>query len=330
MAKFSKMIKVFLIALSVIFSQSCNKVTQKTQESEATVNVPSFVADSAYIYIQKQVNFGPRVPNTKAHTQCADYLSESLKNFGAEVHVQKVQLTAYNGEKLNASNIIGVFNPTASRRILLCAHWDSRPWSDHDSDPANRYKPVMGANDGASGVGVLLEIARQLGENSAPVGVDIVFFDAEDYGPHEDFKGNAEDAWCLGSQYWSANPHTVPYSAMYGILLDMVGAKDATFFKEYFSMYYAASVVNKVWDKAQELGFSDFFIHKESGAITDDHYYVNKISGIPCIDIIDYNSSREKGFGDYWHTINDTMDNISVNTLHAVGTTLINVIFSEK
>lgn len=314
----------------MLLSQACRQNVQKTEQQTTPASVPRFLADSAYAFIQKQVDFGPRVPNTEAHALCAVYLAKSLEKYGAGVQVQNVKLTAYNGDVLNASNIVGVYNPDSANRILLCAHWDSRPWSDHDPDPANRNKPVTGANDGASGVGVLLEIARQLGEKAPGIGVDIVFFDAEDYGPHEDFKGNAPDAWCLGSQYWAANPHTSSYNAMYGILLDMVGAHGATFFKEYFSMYYAAPVVNKIWNKAQEIGFSDYFLHKAGGAVTDDHYYVNTIAGIPCVNIIDYNPTRNNGFVDYWHTVNDTMENISVNTLHAVGTTLMHIIYTEK
>lgn len=314
----------------MLFSQACRQTAQKTEEKSNSNPLLQFSADSAYTYVQKQVDFGPRVPNTAAHVQCSAYLTNALKSYGAEVHVQNVKLTAYNGDILNSSNIIGVYNPASTKRILLCAHWDSRPWSDHDPDKANRYKPVTGANDGASGVGVLLEVARQMSKSLPAVGVDIVFFDAEDYGPHEDFKGEAPDAWCLGSQYWAKNPHTQPYNAMYGILLDMVGGEGATFYKEYFSMYYAAPVVNKIWNKAQELGFSDYFIHKAGGAVTDDHYYINTLAGIPCVDIIDYNTSGKSGFVPYWHTVNDTMENISKNTLHAVGTTLMHVIYSEK
>ncbi len=326
------MSKIILIVISMLFTQACRQTSQKTEQKPNPIPSPSlhFSADSAYNYVQKQVDFGPRVPNTQAHVQCAAYLTETLKKFGAEVHVQNVKLTAYNGDVLNASNIIGVYNPSSTKRILLCAHWDCRPWSDHDPDPANRYKPVTGANDGASGVGVLLEIARQLSDSLPAVGVDIVLFDAEDYGPHEDYSGKTEDAWCLGSQYWAKNPHVQSYNAMYGILLDMVGDANATFYKEYFSKYYAATIVNKVWNMAQELGFNDYFIHQAGGAVTDDHYYVNTLTGIPCIDIIDYKPSGKSGFVPYWHTVSDTMENISKNTLHAVGTTVLQVIYAEK
>lgn len=322
--------RFILIALSIVQLAACRQATQKTNIESIPVNVPAFSSDSAYHYIKTQVDFGARVPNSIEHTQCAEYLASSLKRFGADVIEQKADLTAFDGKILHATNIIGVFNPAATTRILLCSHWDSRPWSDHDSDPANFNKPVMGANDGASGVGVLMEIARQMGMSQPTVGVDIVFFDAEDYGPPQNFQGESEDSWCLGSQYWSGNPHKEKYNARFGILLDMVGAPNATFYKEEISTYYAAPIVNLVWDKAQKLGFNQYFIAEKCGGITDDHLYVNKITGIPCIDIIHYNPNSDKGFGEYWHTINDTMENIDKNTLHAVGTTVMHLVYSEK
>lgn len=323
--------KIYIFILFIFILSGCKQATQSGKQKVAEqIQVPAFVADSAYQYIQTQVDFGPRVPNTEAHLQCAAYLSAKLKSFGAEVTEQKAELKAFNGTVLNAVNVIGSFQPEKQKRILLFAHWDSRPWSDHDPDPANYNTPVLGANDGASGVGVLLEIARQLGQTAPEVGVDIIFFDAEDYGAPETFTGNSEDSWCLGSQYWARNPHKSGYKADYGILLDMVGAPGATFYKEQISMHYAAHIVKKVWDKAQKLGFSQYFINEELGAITDDHLYINRIAGIPSIDIIQYDKYSSKGFGHYWHTINDTMENIDKGTLHAVGTTVMHVVYSEK
>lgn len=322
--------KIFLLVLVFFQLFACRQSTQTTITKEIQVNVPEFSPDSAYVYINNQVKIGPRVPNTREHKQCAAYLTETLKRFGAQVIEQNADLTAFDGKVLHSTNIIGVFNPELTNRILLCSHWDSRPWSDHDPNPANFNKPVLGANDGASGVGVLLEIARQLRKQNANVGVDIVFFDAEDYGAPQNAQGNNEDSWCLGSQYWSKNPHTENYNARFGILLDMVGAPGATFYKEEISVYYAAPIVNKVWDKAHQLGFNQYFISEKSGAITDDHLYINRLTGIPCIDIIQYNPNSNNGFGDYWHTTNDTMENIDKNTLNAVGSTLMNVIYTEK
>ena len=291
---------------------------------------PAFSADSAYHYIQQQVDFGPRIPNTPEHIACADYLANSLTRFGATVTKQHADLKAFDGTILKAINIIGAFNPEAKTRVLLFAHWDTRPWADHDADPANHKKPVLGANDGGSGVGVLLEIARQIGLRQPAIGIDIIFFDAEDYGAYETANTESSDSWCLGSQHWAQNPHTPGYRARYGILLDMVGAKNATFYREQISDYYAKHIVDKVWNTAASLGFSNYFINKRGGAITDDHLYINKLAGIPSIDIIQYDPNTENGFGDYWHTVNDTMENIDKNTLMAVGTTVLHVVYNEQ
>ena len=218
---------------------------------------PLFDADSAYAYVEKQVSFGYRVPNTPAHKACGDYLASELKRFGAQVYEQEATLTAYDGTPLESRNIIGSFNPDKDKRILLFAHWDTRPYSDHDPDPANHKKPLDGADDGASGVGALLEIARQIGMKAPETGVDIIFFDAEDYGTPEfakDRYNDTSDTWCLGSRFWGKNPHKPGYKAEFGILLDMVGAKDAVFYKEYISMKYAARYVDEVWEAARNLG----------------------------------------------------------------------------
>lgn len=322
--------KIFIFSILVLVLFGCGLRKKEQTENTKQLNVPTFNADSAYNYVQAQVNFGARVPNTEAHKKCAQYLSSKLKSFGATVTEQHALLTAFDGTKLESINIIGSFNPSAKERVLLFAHWDSRPWADNDPNPANHTKPVMGANDGASGVGVLLEIARQLNAQKANIGVDIIFFDAEDYGAPQSVAGNTEDSWCLGTQYWCGNLHVPNYSAKFGILLDMVGAPNATFYKEQFSMQYASDIVNKVWSTAQSLGFSNYFKNDPIGAITDDHVYVNKLLGIPSLDIIHYrNEGQNSGFGHYWHTVNDTMDNIDKNTLHAVGTTVLHVVYNE-
>lgn len=325
---------LFLLSLSLLFA-SCTKTTKTNQTNNSVeisrAEVPVFSADSAYAFIKKQVDFGPRVPNTKAHRACADFLTEKLKSYGAEVVVQKADLKAFDGTTLKAKNIIGSFRPEIDTRILLFAHWDTRPWSDHDADPANYNKPILGANDGASGVGILLEIARQLSIQKPEAGVDIIFFDAEDYGaPDKQATAETNDSWCLGSQYWSKNKHKPGYRAKYGILLDMVGGRNATFYREQISDHYAPYLVDKVWNIAASLGFSNYFMNKTGGAVTDDHLYVNKLGGIPSIDVIHQELHSSTGFGSFWHTQNDTMDNIDKNTLQAVGTTLLHVIYNEK
>jgi Zn-dependent M28 family amino/carboxypeptidase len=273
------------------------------------------------------MDFGARVPNTEAHRQCADFLIKTLQKYADNVITQDAKLKAFNGTILNSKNIIAEFNPQAHSRILLCSHWDSRPFADQEKDENKRKMPVPAANDGASGVGVLLEVARLLSITKPSIGIDIIFFDAEDYGQSEHSKGeNVEDSWCLGTQYWAKNLHRPNYSAKFGILLDMVGAPNATFAMEGTSVYYANDIIEKVWDVAAKSGYSDYFIYKKTSAITDDHSYVNSIAGIPCIDIIHYDPSTSSGFGSYWHTLNDNMSNIDKKTLKAVGQTLMNLI----
>lgn len=319
-------------ALACILYCACGNKTQPNTISQPYQRLsPDFDADSAYSFVDKQVAFGPRVPNTAQHVACGNYLVAKLNEYGAKVEEQKMILTAYNGTKLNARNIIGSFAPENDKRILLFAHWDSRPYADHDADKNNFQTPILGANDGASGVGVLLEVARAISKQAPKVGIDIIFFDAEDYGT-PDFVNNAASGewWCLGSQYWAKNPHVHDYKAKYGILLDMVGASDATFYYEYVSKKYASGVLEKVWSTARQLGYGKYFISTENGGITDDHVPVNQIRKIPCIDIIDYKADAENGFFPQWHTVKDDMDIIDKNTLKAVGQTLLEVIYKEK
>ena len=261
----------------------------------------AFNADSAYAFITAQCDFGPRVPGTEAHRLTGDYLAGKLRGYGAVVTEQRMELTTFDGTGIDARNIIGEFNPSASRRILLLAHWDCRPWADNDPKVENRKRPVPGANDGASGVGVLLEVARQMSLKQPSVGIDILFVDAEDWGD----SGGGEETWALGTQYWTKNPHKLGYRPMFGILLDMVGAEDARFAREYFSMQYARGIVDEVWKIAQESGYGNYFSNEYGGAVTDDHVFVNR-AGIPCIDIIDQNNSTGTGFFEEWHTISDT------------------------
>ncbi len=325
---------IFAVCLVLSFiTCACNNKTAKTSSVEDYQKVsPDFDGDSAYVFVDKQVAFGPRVPNTKEHIACGDYLVSELKRFGADVQEQKMILTAYDGTKLNARNIIGSYGLDKKSRVLLFAHWDTRPYSDHDSNSENHHKPLLGANDGASGVGVLLEVARIIQSKSPEVGIDIIFFDAEDYGmPDFAEKSLIEgNTWCLGSQYWAKNPHTPNYKAKYGILLDMVGADGATFYKEEYSRIYARNIVEKVWSTAGQLSLGKFFIGENMGGITDDHVPVNEIRQIPSIDIIDYKPNTENGFFHSWHTQKDDMSNISKETLKAVGQTVLEVIYKEK
>jgi len=305
-----------------------------TSESVLTTKAPDFSGDSAYFFVEKQVAFGPRVPNSAAHRNCGDYLIAMLKQYGGEVTVQEFTATAYDRTPLQARNIIAAFNPKATKRILLAAHWDTRHVADKDS--TRTRQPIDGANDGASGVGVLLEVARVLSSASQKptVGIDIILFDVEDYGIPEfedrskyvSPENNAE-FYCLGSQYWGKNPHKPGYSAYYGILLDMVGGKNSTFYKEGSSVKYASGIVDKVWTIAQALGYSQYFRNEQAPEIIDDHVYINEYARIPCIDIIDF--GLNSNFGAYHHTHADDMSIIDRTTLKAVGQTVLQTVYQE-
>lgn len=324
------MIRYIIIAFSVALMllggcSSTSKSEKNTAESDTVMKAPvKFSADSAYAYVKRQCDFGPRVPGTDAHRLCGDFIVNTLKRFGATVIEQTGKVKTFDGVTLDLRNIIAQINPDADSRILLLAHWDCRPWADKDPDEAKRRTPVMGANDAASGVAVLLEIARAMQEHAPNIGVDIMLVDAEDWGDDE---GGNEDSWALGTQYWTRNMHQQGYRAMYGILLDMVGTKHATFFQEYYSMIYAPAVVREVWRIAAALGHSRYFINKPGGGITDDHVPVNK-AGIPCIDIIDMRMDSQYGFFEGWHTTDDVMHHIDAATLEAVGETVLTLIYS--
>jgi glutaminyl-peptide cyclotransferase len=329
--------KIFFLGIVLVaFAVACDSDKDKkstsntTQNTVANIAVPAFNADSAYLYVKQQVDFGYRIPNTVAHVKCGDYLVTQLKSYGAAVIEQNFQATAFDGTMLKSRNIIGSINPKATKRILLAAHWDSRPFAENDT--VNKNKPIDGANDGASGVGVLLEVARaiQTSATKINVGIDIIFFDSEDYGYSEGMPGsNKADSWCLGSQYWAKNLHSPNYRAYYGILLDMVGAKDAVFAMEGTSMHYAPEVMKKVWDNAAKLGYGNIFINKLTNAITDDHSYVNNLAKIPMIDIVEYNDEENDYFAWYHHTHHDNMNVIDAKTLKAVGQTLLETIYYE-
>ena len=331
---------VIIAALALALVSCGNKQTKETpkpkDEPKKTVVVPDFNADSAYQFVAKQTAFGPRVPETPAHAQCAEWLSETLNAFADTVIVQEFRTKLYTGKGIDGKNIIATFHPEAKKRIVLCSHWDSRPFADHDPDAANTHKPIDGANDGASGVGVLLECARLFKAQPLPenLGIDIVLFDLEDYGPHQDeaekYYDDRVNFWALGSQYWSKNPHVYGYHAYYGILLDMVGGSNPNFPKEYYSQGYAAWVSNKVWRKAADLGYRSSFTNELGAMISDDHIPMNVIAGIPTIDIIDLQpNSINECFPDVWHTTNDNLENISKETLGMVGKVLVNMIFLE-
>lgn len=328
----------FLFPLSsfLLIATSCGLRKQATTETETITAVgPAFNADSAYLFCQQQCDFGPRTMNSKAHDDCEQWIINKFKGYGMSVVPQKCDLKGYDGTTLHSTNIIASYKPDLTDRILLCAHWDSRPWADNDPDEANWKKPVMAANDGASGVAVMLEIARLLSPDSCrlspTLGIDFICFDAEDYGfPQWETTDDPGNTWALGAQYWAEHPHTAGYKARYGILLDMVGGQGAQFYQEIMSKHYAKHIVDKVWKAAAVVGYGSSFPMSEGSAITDDHIPVNTTANIPCIDIIPYYPTCEQStFGPTWHTLNDDMAHLDKNTLQAVGQTVIQVLFSE-
>lgn len=322
-----------IIALAAVLMTACgnSKSSVTTTETAEQPVGPAFSADSAYQFCQQQCDFGPRTMNSEAHERCGEWIADKFRHYGLDVTLQHADLRGYDGTVLKSTNIIASYKPEQQDRILICAHWDSRPWADNDPDEANHRKPVLAANDGASGVAVMLELARQI--DSLQIGVDFICFDAEDWGTPQwaETDGNDSDTWALGAQYWADNLHREGYTARYGILLDMVGGQGARFHQENISMYFASDVVKRVWAAAEVVGYGSYFPKEEGGGITDDHLPVNQKAHIPCIDIIPYYPDCEaSSFGPTWHTVNDDMQHIDKNTLQAVGQTLIQVLFSEQ
>lgn len=318
--------KLVILLAFVVFSceKKRDKSANSTEKPNRIVNVPQFNADSAYFFVKKQVDFGPRIPNTEAHRKTGDYLVNTFKKYGATVVTQEFESTTYDGKRLKLKNIIASYFPQRQKRVLLAAHWDARPFASKDK--VNKDKPFDAANDGASGVGVILEIARTIQASPAPeIGIDLILFDGEDWGNETD---HDPESWCLGSQYWSKQKHKSNYSAYYGIVLDMVGGKNAQFYREGASLQYAPKIVENVWNTAERLGYSHLFVKRNTGELTDDHVFINQFAKIPTIDIITHDP--ESGFGTFHHTQDDNMNLISKETLKGVGETLLNVVYYEE
>lgn len=333
---------LFAALLFTTATVSCKSGKASAQEEQPVAVGPEFSGDSAFAFCAAQCDFGPRTMNSVAHDKCGAWIVQKFTDYGLEVHQQKADLKGWDGTMLHSTNIIARFNPQAERRIIICAHWDCRPWADNDPDSLNWRKPVLAANDAASGVGVMLELARLLQKDTTLViGIDFVCFDAEDYGiPQwaELSQPITEDTWALGAQYFAqhlpdlaqeinADGRSIEYR--YGILLDMVGGQGSRFYKEGFSTHYAGPIVEKIWRAANEAGVGSYFMNEAGGTVTDDHKPLNEV-GIPTVDIIPYHPDCEaSSFGPTWHTVNDDMEHLDANVLQAVGQTLIQVIYSE-
>lgn len=320
------------LKLSIIVLVSVGFLISCSEEDNARLNfepqgreVPTFNADSAYQFVQKQVSFGPRNPNSEGHQQTKEYLLDKLRSYAGDqaVYPQEFTSVGYKGDTLALTNIIAAFNMRSSDRIMLCAHWDTRPRADKDSQ--NPDKPILGADDGGSGVGVLIELARLFEENPPPIGVDIVLFDGEDYGREGDLS-----KYFLGSRYWANNPPVKGYSPRFGILLDMVGGENAKFPKEQYSMRFAPALVNELWAIADDKGLENLFVDTEGNSISDDHVVINKILGIPTINVIRHTpGTNGSQFAPYWHTHGDNMQIISKETMQGVGSVLSELIYNR-
>lgn len=315
----------FTILILALLLISCSDQGANLEFERQGRDVPEFNAENAYNFVEEQVEFGPRVPNTNAHRLVKDYLREKLtESAGARnVFVQEFEQTVY-GDTLTMFNVLAGFGLQHQDRILLAAHWDSRPRAEED--PVNPNSPIPGADDGGSGVGVLLELARIFSENDLPIGVDIIFFDGEDYGEVSDL-----EHYFLGARHWSNNPPVPGYNPRFGILLDMVGGENAIFSKESYSMRFAPNLVDEIWSIAESMGYDNLFVNQRGGAVADDHIIVQQQAGIPMINII-HHTVDENGavqFPPYWHTQNDSMEIIDRATLRAVGDVLLELIYNR-
>lgn len=321
----------FLILMSCSDDKPSATVAQEEQPSaqylsEGPVTIPPFDPASAFSKIEQQLSFGPRHPGSAGHKACRDWMAATLESYGATVTIQSFKAKKHDGLPFDASNVIGSFNPDATVRVLLSAHWDTRAVGDYDPDASKKQQPIPGADDGGSGVAVLLEIARLLQANPVKYGVDIVLFDAEDQGLDN---GRNPLSWCQGAQYWARTPHVKHYKAEFGIHLDMVGSQGARFAREGYSRQYAPQILDKVWKLAQGMGYGSHFVNEMEGPVTDDHKFVNEIARIPTINIINKPLGSQTGFGHYWHTHADDIGVIDQRTLKAVGQVVTAVLYNK-
>lgn len=323
---------LLLAALPFLFACKGSQKASSEADTIALQPCPEFCQDSAMQSINVQCAFGPRVTGSEAHRQCGDYIVAQFQKYGCTVTEQTTELQGYDGTPLPVRNIIASTLPDCKDRVLLCAHWDCRPWADHDPDEANHRTPILAANDAASGVAMMLELARQIQQMPLDYGIDFICFDAEDLGVPEWDEANYPDAdtWCLGSKYWAQNPHKEGYTARYGLLFDMVGGRGAKFAQEGYSRQYANTVVQMLWHLAQQIGYGAFFPIKDGGWVTDDHVPVNQVANVPCVDIISSFETGPSSFGPTWHTVSDTPENIDPAVLKAVGQSVLQLLYNDN
>jgi Zn-dependent M28 family amino/carboxypeptidase len=308
-----------------IFTMSLSACDFSCAPKEKNLTPPHFNADYSFNQIIQYEKFGPKVPGTPEHQKAGDWIISEMKSLGLMVIEQKTEATNFEGKKIPVRNIIASFRPELKKRVLLSAHWDNRPFADQDKK--NKDKPILGVNDGGSGVVVLMGIAKAISEfkdfKSFQTGIDFAFWDAEDWGNPSD-----ANSYCLGSQYWASHPVPENYKAQYGINFDMVGRIGSVFPVENYSLQNAGPIVQKLKVAAKKIGYQDFFPDYRIGPIVDDHYFVAEGRGIPMVDLI--YMSPEGRFPPEWHTHDDTSEFISRDVLKAVGQTTIQTIFDSE
>jgi len=292
---------LFLFCLGLILLAGCGSGSR-----------PVFDGQQAYQFLSAQCGFGPRNPGSPGHHKALEFLKSELEKCSNLVKLQSFSATdPVTREKLELTNLQVTFYPQAQRRILLCAHWDTRPWADRDPDSTKHSTPIMGANDGASGVAILLQLARIISQSQPKFGVDMVFFDGEDMGT----EAHPQD-FCQGSQFFAQN--SGDYRPQAAILLDMVGDSSLKIYKEEYSSKYAPGSVELVWGRAKQLKLG-CFVDSVGYAVWDDHVPLLQ-KGIPCADIIDFTYP-------YWHTMQDTPDKCSAASLEKVGRLLVSILY---
>lgn len=306
-----------------LFLSGCRSHSQTLAPSAAaaipgavstSVGGPNFSGAEAFDMLKAQCDFGPRKPGTAAHELCKDYIVKQLTPYA-----DKIVTTHWNWRDdsrhvtLPLTNILAIINPGASKKVMLFTHWDTRPTADQELDVANKKKPILGADDGASGTAALLELARMFHKQKPNVCVELLFVDGEDWGP-------GDDKMYLGAIHFADNPG--PYRPDYAILLDMVGAKNLLIYREVTSQNLHPELNDKVWSAAAALGYSKNFPDYTKWTITDDHDTFND-HGIPAIDLIDFDYA-------FWHTLQDTPDKCSPESLKVIGDVCEKVIYDEK
>jgi glutaminyl-peptide cyclotransferase len=305
-----------LLAMALLFSGCGSEETrQGVPPTGPQVERPSFDGAAAHDLVRQQVAFGPRVPEESGHALQLAWMDSVLVEWADSVEHQSFSHVTSQGLELNLTNLLARFRPEAEHRILLLAHWDTRPWSDQATNMLDRETPVPGANDGGSGTAILLHLAELMAQLPPPTGVDLLFIDGEDYGP------GTEDMF-MGSRYFASNlPRPIPWS--YGILLDMVGDLDPSYPMEANSAEFAPILTQRIWRVAQQLGFGAYFPARVGSRVVDDHIPLNE-AGLQTVDIIDF----EFGPGNrLWHTPQDTPENTSAESLRMVGEVMAELIY---